>query len=451
MRKILAIARRELLASVKTRAFVLTIVLMPFLMGISLGLQSLFKSYEDAKEKRYAIIDRSPDEKVGKELQKIVGVMQTAQVKNAELRSVIGAKTTFDLIPPATGADAVAKQRYELSQKIDKGEYEALIEIGEHVPEMRLANFFADPAAIADDSAVRYQAKNPAAMQFRRVVELLLNQVVQMERYQEKGVPLTTILQVQQPLIVKTKALTRFDAKTGAYVDGADETQIINMILPAILMVLMFMIIMIGATPAMHGVVEEKSLRIAEVLLGSVTPFELMAGKLLGVLGVSLTMAAVYLGGGGFLATYFGFAEHLPLHLILWFVPMLVLALLIFGSLFIAVGAAASDIKDTQTLLMPIMMIACFPLFALSPIIQDPNGPVARACTFFPFATPMLLVARQSVPPGVPLWEKAVGVMLVLATTFVCVWAAGRIFRIGILSQGKTPRFIDLLKWAAKG
>jgi ABC-2 type transport system permease protein len=83
--------------------------------------------------------------------------------------------------------------------------------------------------------------------------------------------------------------------------------------------------------------------------------------------------------------------------------------------------------------------------------MQDPNGPIARVCSFFPFATPMLLVARQAVPPGVPWWEMLAGIALVLATTLVCVWAAGRIFRVGILMQGKGPRFADLIRWAIKG
>ena len=127
------------------------------------------------------------------------------------------------------------------------------------------------------------------------------------------------------------------------------------------------------------------------------------------------------------------------------------MALLIYGSLFIAIGAAAADIKDTQTLLMPIMLIACLPFFALGPIMMDPNGKVAVACSFFPFAAPMVLVARQSVPPGVPAWQMAAGIVLVLATTALCVWAAGRVFRVGILMQGKGARLKDMARWVLKG
>ncbi len=453
MRKIRVIALREFLAAVRTKAFVLTILMMPILMGVSIGLQVMFKKLEDAKPKVYAVIDHTPDQKLGKFLQTTATVMQAFKAKDNDIAGLIGAKTSFELLPAATGGpEELAQQRFDISRKIEKGDYQALIEIGAKVADLRdMASMFANPDKTDDQAAVRFQAKNVGAIQFRRIIEVLINQGVQMDRFQQKGIAPQTIAQIQQPVVMKLKSLTRKDAKTGAYVDDADEAQIINMVLPGVLIAMMFMIIMVGATPAMHGVVEEKGQRIAEVLLGSVTPFQLMAGKLLGVIGVSLTMAGVYLGGGFFLASYFGFSDLIPLSLIAWFVPMLLLALLIFGSLFIAVGAAASDVKDTQTLLMPIMMTACLPFFALGPIMQDPNGPIATACSFFPFATPMLLVARQSVPPGVPLWEMIAGIVLVLATTTLCVWAAGRIFRIGILSQGKTPRFVDLVKWVVKG
>jgi ABC-2 type transport system permease protein len=162
-------------------------------------------------------------------------------------------------------------------------------------------------------------------------------------------------------------------------------------------------------------------------------------------------MAAVYLAGGVFVADRYGLTDMLSPGLIAWFVVFLVLALLIYGSLFIAVGAAAGDIKDTQTLLMPIMLFAALPFFALGPILMDPNGPVAVGCSFFPFAAPMLLVARESVPPGVPVWQMATGIAITLLTTLLCVWAAGRVFRVGILMQGKGARLKDLIQWVIRG
>jgi ABC-2 type transport system permease protein len=83
--------------------------------------------------------------------------------------------------------------------------------------------------------------------------------------------------------------------------------------------------------------------------------------------------------------------------------------------------------------------------------MQDPNGSIATAFSFVPFATPMLLVARESVPPGVPIWQMVAGVAIVLLTTWLCVWAAGRIFRVGILMTGKGASFRQMMRWVVKG
>jgi len=458
--KIKVIALREYLAAVRAKTFLVTILLMPVLMGASVAVQVLFRKLEEGKEKKFAVIDHTAEGKLFTVLEMVAKTVKEEREKNPTNADLASFKIDFVSFPPrASSGEQLAEQRYEISQKIEKGELEGLIEIG--------ADVFAVPPddlletgpggrrpnvdKISDQAAVRYQAKNVGALQLRGQLAALLNEAVRLDRLVRSGVSAKEIKDAQIPLAIKTKSLTRQEAD-GKFSDAPDETRIVNLVLPGVLIGLMFMIVMVGATPAMHGIVEEKGLRISEVLLGSVTPFQLMAGKLLGIVGVALTMAVVYLGGGYFIAWYYGFAELLPPALMAWFVPMTILALLIFGSLFIAVGAAASDIKDTQSLLMPIMIFACMPFFALGPIMMDPHGPIARVCTFFPFATPMLLVARQSVSPeNIPWWETTAAIVLVLATTLLCVWAAGRIFRVGILLQGKTPSFTDLVRWVAKG
>jgi ABC-2 type transport system permease protein len=340
------------------------------------------------------------------------------------------------------------RQRAELSKRVEAGELEAVLEIGPDVYSLRTDP---SPEAAADNQAVRWQAKKPGEDFAARFLDRRINDAIQRHRLAAAGIDASQVRALQQPVPLKTKGLTRPNRQSSQLEDAADEQRLTSFFLPAVLIGLMFMVIMIGATPAMQGIVEEKSQRIAEVLLGSVRPFELMAGKLLGVVGVSSTMAAVYLGGGLVVAFRYGLTDALTPGLVVWFVVFLLLALLIYGSLFIAIGAAAADIKDTQTLLMPIMLIACLPFFALGPIMMDPNGKVAVACSFFPFAAPMVLVARQSVPPGVPTWQMAAGIALVLATTVLCVWAAGRVFRVGILMQGKGARLKDMARWVVKG
>src|SRR5205814_8659009 len=124
---------------------------------------------------------------------------------------------------------------------------------------------------------------------------------------------------------------------------------------------------------------------------------------------------------------------------------------LLYGSVFIAIGAACSGMKESRNLLMPVMIVVCMPLFLLVHVIQEPNGPIATGLSFFPFATPMLMVARLAVPPGVPWWQPVLGIVVALAMTTACVYAAGRIFRVGILLFGKGAKIGDLMRWVIQG
>jgi ABC-2 type transport system permease protein len=425
-------------------------VLMPVLMTGSIAVQALFQKFEQTKEKKFAVIDRSGGE-LAKALQAAAEKNNVALASNPDADKESGGMIALEIVRPSVSTpEAIAAQRYELSQQVEGDKLEGIVEIGAKVYDAQDNPSPLSKEKTDDEHSVRFQAKKPTHHQFQSWAEQEINSAIIKHRFVEKKLDPNEIARLQQHVPFKYKALTKRNAE-GKFEDTSDSMQIANFLLPGMLIGLMFMLIMVGATPAMQGIVEEKGQRIAEVLLGSVSPFELMAGKLIGVIGVSMTMGTIYLVGGYIVADRYGIAGMLSPELIVTFAVFMILALLIFGSLFIAIGAAAGDIKDTQTLLMPVMLIACLPFFALGPIMQDPNGKVAVICSFFPFATPMILVARQSVPPGVPLWQMVAGVVLVLLTTFVCVWAAGRIFRIGILVQGKGAKFSDIIRWIWRG
>jgi ABC-2 type transport system permease protein len=107
--------------------------------------------------------------------------------------------------------------------------------------------------------------------------------------------------------------------------------------------------------------------------------------------------------------------------------------------------------KEAQAMMMPVTLLIVMPMFVWVNVIQEPTSAFSTAASLFPPATPMLMTARQAVPPGIPLWQPVLGVVLVLATTLLCVYAAGRIFRVGLLLQGKAPRFADLVRWVIRG
>jgi ABC-2 type transport system permease protein len=227
--------------------------------------------------------------------------------------------------------------------------------------------------------------------------------------------------------------------------------QVANVAAPIVMVMLMFMVTLIGTSPIAGNVVEEKQLRIAEVLLGSVTPFELMIGKLLGGAGVSLTLAAIFFGGAYYLAQSFGVSDYVSGQSIGWFFFFIVVGTFMYGSLFAAAGSACSNIKEVQSFLMPVMLLIALPMFVLGPVLQNTSGVVGTTLSFFPLSAPMVMVMRLTIPPGIAIWQPIVAGALTLAATMGLVWAAGRIFRIGILMQGKGANYAAVLRWILRG
>jgi ABC-2 type transport system permease protein len=448
--KLFAIAGREYKAAVKTKAFVISLLLVPVMWTLSIGVQVLLHKAEDRSTKKFAVVDRTPGRQVAASIEEAVKYRNRFAVYDPETGEQD--KPRFEIIPiepSAPDRESILRQRYDLSQRCQHGEFEGFLEIA---PD---AYALADPPSPGrpgdERRGLRYQTSKPGAGDFGRWAERAANEGIQQHRFAEHNVSRELVHKLQQPVQLKSKGLTVRDPITGELRDASDESRVASFALPAVLIVLMYFMILVGASPAMQGVVEEKQQRISEVLLGSVSPFGLMLGKLLGVVAVALTVGVIYAAVGYALAARYGLTDALTPGLLAWFFLFLSLAVLMYASLFVAVGAAASDIKETQSLLMPVMLLAAMPMLLLGAVLHDPNGVVAVVGSFFPFTTPMLMMARVAVPPGVPWWQPAVGVALVVVTSLACVWAAGRIFRVGLLMQGKGVRFADLARWVVRG
>jgi ABC-2 type transport system permease protein len=498
MRKMIVVAVREYRAAVLTKAFLVSILLMPLMMGGSILAQVFLKDVKNLKPKKYAVIDRTPGEQLFPTLQKKMQERNEKETKAAEAGKQ--KEPIYELVreaPSAKDRPAVLRQRFELSERVRSGELNGFMDIGADVlkePNLteqvvqglgalisggsrrgrgsreeedttkedmdeEAAKKVKEAAAIAmEPRTVRYYSNNPMARGFqewaatqiffavggKRADHLIKGDKPEHEKLQE-------VLSVISPAALQSKELAVKNKYTGEIEDGKDTNFLASFGIPFGASMLMFMIVMVGATPAMQGVVEEKMQRIAEVLLGSVPPFQLMMGKLLGIVGVSLTLAAVYLGGAMWAAGRYGFADSVPTQLIVWFIIFQTLSVFMFGSLFIAIGAACTDMKETQNLMMPVMMLVCLPLFMLANVIQEPESKFATGMSYVPFATPMLMVARMSALPGVPLgWQPYVGMVGVLLTTLVLVYVAGRIFRVGLLMQGKGASLGELARWVFK-
>lgn len=218
--------------------------------------------------------------------------------------------------------------------------------------------------------------------------------------------------------------------------------------LPFILGILMFMGIMIGGQGLMTSTVEEKSSRVVEVLLASVSPFELMAGKLLAQLAVGLITIGVYVGLG-FLALFqfamFGLVDPL---LVVYLIVFFMLSYLVFGALMMAIGAAVNQMQEAQSMFGPVMLMLMVP-YMLSPIIgRAPNSTFAVVMSFLPPFNTFSMMSRLASDAPPPLWQVGLTILVGLAAAWATVWFTAKVFRIGLLMHGKPPNFATLVRWA---
>jgi ABC-2 type transport system permease protein len=467
MRKIFVIARREYKAAVQTRAFLISLVVLPILVGGSVLVQWFLKDHVDTSEKHFAVIDRTPHEQLATVLTAACETWNKARIDEAG-NPTQPAYLVEKVSPSADRPEDISQQRFDLSERVRKGTLFGFVEIGPRVLETPAAG---QPQAAAkprkwrdgegpdaptlstddDRYAIRYQSNSPTYDSFRNFVGPVLNTAVRETRFASQGLPAEKVRAAVLRVPLLNKGLTHRNSATGQLEEGRDDNPLISILVPGGLLILMFLLILLGATPLMQGVVEEKMQKIAEVLLGSIRPFELMAGKLLGLVGVSVTLAAVYLSGAYWAARHYGYTDLIPVEVLGWFLVYLVLGVLMYGSLFITVGAACTDLRETQAMLWPVMLLAMVPMFVWINVVREPTSTFSTVASFLPNATPMLMLARVAVPPGIPWWQPAVGVVDVLAATLACVYAAGRVFRVGLLMQGKaaTPR--DLARWIFQG
>jgi ABC-2 type transport system permease protein len=204
-------------------------------------------------------------------------------------------------------------------------------------------------------------------------------------------------------------------------------------------------------SPMLSSVTEDKAQRIVEMLLGLATPFELMMGKVLAAVGVSLTSSAFYVIGGTLALQGMGIAGLVPYNLLPWFYIYLLADVIMLAALAAALGAGCSSSREAQQLAILLLSPVMIPFFTVMVVIEAPHGPLATALSWFPPFTPMLMLVRQALPGGVSAWQPWVSLLGVAAFTLAMVWAAARIFRIAILLQGKTPRVADLVRWAVRG
>jgi len=432
MNKMLLIAGNEFLAFVRSKAFIISVLFAPTIMGASVLIQKAAREHVDTSERRFAIIDGSGE--LARPLE------AAAKSRNAEVAGNDERKATAGPYTPelATG-DSLPALRLQLSERVRNGDLFAFIEIPANILQTNIP-----------PQPVHYYCEEPTYRDLPKWLRQTLTAEVRDRRFADAQIAPATRLKfriLDIPVHVEQMRLVERDAGT----DGIKEAQKIDkvraFIVPFVLLILMYVIVLTSTPNILNSVLEEKMSRISEVLLGSVSPMQLMLGKLIGCLWIAAILALLYLGSAFGAAHYLGYGDAVSPGLLMWFAAYLLLAIFFFGSLFIAIGAACSDIKSAQAAMMPVMMMVIIPLMAFPIIIENPHGNLSVVLSLLPPATPLLMTLRLALQPGPPVWQPILALVLTTGSTFAIVWAAGKVFRTGILMQGKSANFREMLRW----
>ena len=226
------------------------------------------------------------------------------------------------------------------------------------------------------------------------------------------------------------------------------EAQWTRWVVPIVMMGLIWLTTFTGGNYLLTSTIEEKSSKVIEVLLSACGPGELIHGKIIGFGLVTLVMIIMYAAVAAFFLTMLAAVDLVDVTDVLVSSACLVMAYLMIASMMAGVGAAVSDLTEAQSLLGPVTLVIMAPLLLIPVVTEDPSGVVATVATFIPPLTPFVLVLRvaAAVEP-IAWWEIAAALIVGFAAATGMVWAAGRIFRVGILMQGKPPSPRELLRW----
>lgn len=232
---------------------------------------------------------------------------------------------------------------------------------------------------------------------------------------------------------------------------------------------LIYLILLIYGSQVMMGVMEEKTNRIAEVIVSSVKPFQMMLGKILGIGLVALTQFLLWIafvliiynvgkasGNTGMAGEMVGKMQSLftsvNVPLILFCFGFYFLAgFFFYSSLYGAIGSAVNeDMREAQSLSFPITMLVIISIAMMSTAIANPTGPVAVWGSIIPFSSPIVMMARIpfGVPGTVPWWQLILSMSVLILSFMFTVWFAAKIYRTGILMYGKKPTWKEMIKWA---
>ncbi len=414
----LVVAQREYLARIKSKAFWIATLIMPLIMGAWIFLPSLLADRASARQRLVV---------VGGNAELFAAIVDKLENDVAE----DDVRIQFDLSHDLGFVDNDAL-RSGLDERVRAKEIDAWLWLGD------------DPLTT---ETIEYHAESTSNILTQRVLRNAISRVLREQRLVAAGYEPEAVADLNRSVDLEPFQIGA-DGERGGSGQGA-------FLLAVFVIMSLYMGIVMYGQAVMNGVLEEKSSRVVEVLLATITPSEMMLGKLAGICGAALTQLAVWLGTAAVITTPGLVAAQamlpdglptVPIPVIVHFFAFFLLGFGIYAAFYAALGAAFNNVQEAQQMSFLGVSFLIAPLMFMLPVINDPDSKLAVVSSLIPMFTPLVMMLRIAVKMP-PTWQIALAYVLTTAFMLFMVWMAARIYRTGILMYGKKPTFAELWRW----
>ncbi|HJR06268.1 MAG TPA: ABC transporter permease [Pyrinomonadaceae bacterium] len=449
MKKLLVIIKREYLNRLRTKSFIISTLLGPLIIVSFAVVPGLLFSLRTGGATKVAVVDET-------------GRMYDAVRESLLRRSDDGgndAKRAADLTnaPPndreaqMRKAGEALESHYEVTQVATDGRTldEVKADLNGRGVRGELDVYLIIPKDILEQNGkVEYHARNLSDLITKSQVQDRLNRAVIEQRMRDANIDSTRVRELN-----REAGLSEFKIKEGAEERGDGGS---SFGLAMFVGLFIYMGILMYGQVILSSVVEEKTTRISEVLFSSVRAFHLMMGKLIGVSLVAITQYAIWallfgaftLYGIGMLASS-GMDVTLPRMPFSFFIYALlffIVGFLMYATIYVLVGSMVTTEKEAGQMVMPLIFLSVISIYMAFPVIRNPNSTFAFWVSIAPFFSPITMLVRI-VTETPPLWQIALSLGVGLASVVLFVWAAARIYRVGMLMYGKSASIPEVLRW----
>jgi len=421
MKKLWAVVRREVGISVLTRSFLIGTIATPLILVVAVLLPQLLSPQADEQEYRIGILE--------------IGGTQLADLGSAwSADTMPGTGATWRVIYQSCTAKDTSGVKAARSADVGTGKLDVFL--------------IADTSLIAS-SQISFCTTGVASRGFLRELRSRITGYVTTQRLAELGIEPGTAAHLVRPVTLQA-------GRGGVF--AGNETAFHTHIIATVVFVMILLLTVMGyGFQVMRGIIEEKSTRMIEVLVSSMTPFQIMMGKLLGQGIAALVQLIGWAAVGSLILVYAQAAgvlghitEILSVSFAFWFIVFLILGYLFLSGWLSWVGAVVDSEQEAKPLMVPVIVLFSLSFMVGMVVVDDPDSSLAHILSFVPPLSPAMMIMRMRFSE-VPVWEPAVAALLLAAAATVIIWIGSRIFRVGILMQGKRPTVPEIVRWARHG